>query len=203
MSADAGLLRATVLQRIQALRPPQSGDRMRSRPISITMLACCALSGFWTSVQGQVRMREVSMAAGFSQFDASGTGTAPVAALRVAAPLVSPWLLGDLNFVYASLDEQFSTTNTRIGVAEGQLQAQWPSTRIRPYLGLGGGWLHYFNNAASRPSTGPTLSAAAGLRVAAARMIYRGELRLRAWESAGGGYNNSAAEFTAGVGWAF
>jgi len=176
---------------------------MKSRPLFTTVLACCALIGSSTSLLGQVRSREISLAAGFSQFDASGTGTAPMAALRVAAPLVGSWLLGDLNFVYASLDEQFSATNTHIGVAEGQLQAQWPAARIRPYIGLGGGWLHYFSNAAGRPGTGPTLSGSAGLRIAVDPMIFRGELRLRTWESAGGGYNNSAAEFTAGVGFAF
>ena len=150
---------------------------------------------------------EVSVAAGAMQFDASGTGTAPVIALRAAVPLVGSWLLGEGNFSYASLDEQFSNAGTRIGVAEGQLQFQLPLARVRPYLGVGAGWLHYFNNAPAR-ATSPTYSAAAGLRVGLSpRLTARAELRLRGWnpysQSAGSGFGNNAAEWTGGLAYTF
>jgi hypothetical protein len=153
----------------------------------------------------QTSTREVSFAIGASQFDASGTGTAPLAAIRAAAPLVGNWMLGDISLSYASLDEQFSTINTRVGVAEGQLQAQLPATRVRPYVGLGGGWLHYFNNSGGLPATNPTVSGSVGLRVpVSSALLLRGELRLRSWKTGtSSGFHNNAAEWTAGMGYAF
>jgi hypothetical protein len=157
------------------------------------------------SVGAQTSTREISLAVGASQFDASGTGTAPLAAVRAAAPLVGQWMLGEISLSYASLDEQFSTSDTRVGVGEGQLQAQVPAVRVRPYVGLGGGWLHYFNNAAGRSSATPTVSGSVGLRIpVASALLLRGELRLRSWKGGGSsGFVNSAAEFTGGIGYRF
>jgi hypothetical protein len=171
----------------------------------VVLMTACALLTSAAALRGQTPTREISLAVGASQFDASGTGTAPIAALRVGAPLVGRWMLGDFNLAYASLDEQFSSTSTRIGLAEGQLQAQLPATRLRPYVGFGGGWLHYFNNAAGRLATSPTLSGAVGLRMTlASTLLVRGELRLRTWESGpNSGFHNNAAEFTAGLGYVF
>jgi hypothetical protein len=172
----------------------------------ITFSAFCAfLVCSAIPVAAQTSARELSIAAGVSQFDASGTGTAPIAAIRVAAPLVGRWMLGEASLSYASLDEQFSTTNTRVGVGEAQLQAQFPAARVRPYVGLGGGWLHYFNNAAGRSGATPTVSGAAGLRMSvSSALLVRGELRLRSWKSgSNSGFHNNAAEFTAGIGYTF
>jgi hypothetical protein len=172
----------------------------------ITFSVLCALILFSAiPVAAQTSSREVSFAAGASQFDASGTGTAPIAALRAAAPLVGQWLLGEASLAYASLDEQFSTSNTHVGVGEAQLQVQFPAARVRPYLGLGGGWLHYFNNAAGRSATTPTVSASTGLRIpVSSALLLRGELRLRSWKSgSNSGFHNDAAEFTAGMGYTF
>jgi hypothetical protein len=154
-------------------------------------------------VRAQTRYREISVAAGASQFDAAGTGTAPVVGARTDAPLVGRWLLGDLSLSYASLDEQFSSIHTRVGVGEIQLQAQLPAARIRPYFGLGGGWLHYFNNSAGRGATNPTVSGSIGLRApVGSDLILRGEFRLRGWQSGSGSdFSNTAAEFTAGIGY--
>lgn len=150
---------------------------------------------------------EISASVGVMQFDASGTGTAPVIALRAGVPMLGSWLLGEGSFSYASLNEQFSSAGTRIGVAEGQMQFQLPLARIRPYLGVGAGWLHYFNNAAGR-ATPPTFSAAAGLRVKLSpRFTTRAELRLRGWnpssQSTGSGFGASAAEWTGGLAYTF
>jgi len=165
-------------------------------------------------VAAQTATREVSFAVGASQFDASGTGTAPLAAFRVAAPLVGRWMLGEISLSYASLDEQFSTSHTRVGVGEAQLQVHLPAAlvlhrifafRARPYIGVGGGWVHYFNNAAGRSATAPTVSGAVGVRVPiASPLVLRGEFRLRSWRGGGNsGFVNSAAEFTAGMGYRF
>jgi hypothetical protein len=156
------------------------------------------------SLDAQMPGPEISASVGAMQFDASGTGTAPVIALRAAFPIVGSWLLAEGNLSYASLDEQFSNVGSRIGVAEGQLQAQLPLGRVRPYLGAGAGWLHYFNNAPPS-ATSPTYSAGAGLRVGLSpRVTARAELRLRIWNpypnSSG---NNSAAEWTGGLAYTF
>ena len=129
-------------------------------------------------------------------------------ALRGAVPLGTSWLLGEGNFSYASLDEQFSAVGTRIGVAEGQLQFQLPLARVRPYVGAGAGWLHYFNNAVGRAATSPTYSAAAGLRVGLSpRFTARAELRLRGWnpynDSPSSGFGASAGEWTGGLAYTF
>ena len=156
------------------------------------------------SVDAQMPTPEISASVGAMQFDAGGTGTAPVIALRAAVPLVGSWLLGEGSFSYASLDEQFSDVGTRVGVAEGQLQFQLPLGRVRPYLGAGAGWFHYFNNAPPR-ATSPTYSAAAGLRIGLSpRLAARAELRLRIWNpypnSSG---NNTAGEWTGGLAYTF
>jgi hypothetical protein len=160
------------------------------------------------SLEAQLSKPEVSVSVGAMQFDASGTGTVPVIALRAAVPLVGSWLLGEGNFSYASLNEQFSNVGTRIGVAEGQMQFQLPLARVRPYLGVGAGWLHYFSNAGGRATTSPTYSAAAGLRVGLSpRFTARAELRLRGWDyhsvPTGSGFGNSAAEWTGGLAYTF
>jgi hypothetical protein len=57
-----------------------------------------ALSPFLTclasSVAAQTSRHEISFAAGVSQFDASGTGTAPVGALRLSLPLFTSMVIG-------------------------------------------------------------------------------------------------------------
>jgi hypothetical protein len=191
---------------------PCSGGKLIKR---ITPSAFCSFFLFSAiPVAAQPATREVSFAVGVSQFDASGTGNAPIAGIRAATPLIGQWLLGEVSLAYASLDEQLSTTHTRVGVGEGQLQAHLPSARVlhrifalraRPYLGLGGGWVHYFNNAAGRSATAPTVSGAVGVRMAlASPLVLRGEFRLRSWKGgAGSDFVNSAAEFTAGIGYRF
>jgi hypothetical protein len=152
------------------------------------------------SAEAQISKPEISASAGAMQFDASGTGTAPVFALRAAFPIQGSWLLAEGNLSYASLDEQFSNVGTRIGVAESQVQVQLPFARVRPYLGVGAGWLHYFNNAAGRAATTGTYSGAAGLRVGLSpRFTARAELRLRGWDE----FHASAAEWTGGLAYRF
>jgi hypothetical protein len=158
------------------------------------------------SLGAQTQTREISVAVGVMQYDVSGTGTAPMIALRTAVPFVRSWLLGEVSLSYASLDEQFSTVGTRVGVAEGQVQVQWPAARVRPYLGLGGGLLHYFNNAGGgRVATSPTISGGVGLRLGLSpRVGVRGELRSRTWGRGGGSsFFDSAAEWTVGLAYTF
>lgn len=190
---------------------PCSGGKLIKRITSSAFSAFLVLSAI--PVAAQTATRELSFAIGASDFDASGTGTAPTAAIRVATPLIGEWMLGEVSLSYAPLDEQFST-KTRAAVGEGQLQAHLPAARVlyrifafraRPYVGLGGGWVHYFNNAAGRSATAPTVSGAVGVRMAlASPLVLRGEFRLRSWKGGGSsGFVNSAAEYTAGIGYRF
>lgn len=182
---------------------PRSGAKLIARITSSALGALLLFSA--VPIAAQTATREVSLAVGASQFDASGTGTASIAAVRAAAPLVGRWLLGEVSLAYTSLDEQFTTGNTRVGLGEAQLQAQVSIARVRPYVGLGGGWLHYFNNAAERSPATATVSGSAGLRIpVASALMLRGELRVRSWRGVGrSGFVNGAAEFTAGIGYRF
>lgn len=199
-AADSARVGATVLT---DSRCPLPGANLISRMARCALGAVLLLSA--VPIAAQTATREVSFAVGASQFDASGTGTAPIAAIRGSTLLVGRWLLGEISLSYASLDEQFGATNRRVGVGEGQLQAQFSTTRVRPYIGLGGGWLHYFNNDEGRSAATPTLSGSAGLRIPiASALMLRGELRVRYWEGGGSsGFVNGAAEFTGGIGYRF
>jgi len=175
---------------------------MGIRPLVLSSFVLILLSV--APLSGQTTGRELSLAVGAMSFDASGTGTAPMAAIRAAASFGAPWLLGELSLGYASLDEQFSTSNTSIGVAEAQVQAQLPASRFRPYIGLGGGLLTYFNNAVGRSSPTPTLSAAVGARIPVSALVLHGEFRLRGWKSRpDSDGTNVGGELTAGVGYFF
>jgi hypothetical protein len=159
-------------------------------------------------LEAQMPAPEVSLAVGAMQYDASASSSVPMIALRAATPLGTSWLLGEGNLTFASLREQSLAIGTRAGVAEGQLQFQVPFARVRPYLGVGAGWFHYFSSAVRRAETSPTFSAAAGLRARlSGRFGASAELRLRGWnyqsEQPDSGFHNSAAEWTAGWTYAF
>ena len=75
----------------------------------------------------RVRDRVATFAAGVMSFDASGTGSTTVVSLSAAQTLLpSRWLAVEGVLAYAGLDEQFRDAPTRFGVAEAQLQVQWP-----------------------------------------------------------------------------
>lgn len=150
--------------------------------------------------------RAVSFSGGASAFDASGTGTAPVFAVRADQPIVGRWLLAEVGVVYARLEEQFRTTQTNLGIVEAQLQAQLPLAHFRPFLGLGLGTAGYLNNAGSRDRWNSTASIAAGARIPLTEsMGLRGELRVRGWNFHGieSGFTSGAAETTFGLSLAF
>jgi hypothetical protein len=162
----------------------------------------------WTTRLEAQNSPVISLAAGAMQYSGSGNSTVPMIALRGAVPIGASWLLGEGNLTFASLREQSLEIGTRAGVAEGQLQVQLPFARVRPYLGVGAGWFHYFNSAVRQAETLPTYSAAAGLRVALSRRFgASAELRLRGMNyqrhPTGSGFTRSAAEWTGGWTYSF
>jgi hypothetical protein len=151
---------------------------------------------------------ELSAVVGAMQYSEGVSSSVPMIGLRAAVPLGTSWLLGEGNLTFASLREPNLAIGTRAGVAEGQLQFQVPFSRVRPYVGVGGGWFHYFSSAVRGAETSPTFSVAAGLRTRlSGRFGASAELRVRGWnyqsEEPDAGFHRSAAEWTAGWTYAF
>lgn len=138
----------------------------------------------------------VTVTAGVSQFDLSGTGTDPVLGVR-AEKAWRRWLVTEAAVSTFKPSEDLPN-RTRYWIPEAQVQLQLPGARVRPYLGAGGGYVIIPD---ARPNRG-TASLAAGVRAAlpGSRLDTRGELRVR---GIGRNFGGSAAEWTAGVGYRF
>ena len=166
---------------------------MRSRSILIAATIAGAVIVTPLGAQ-QLSDRSLALSAGAMGYDVSGTGTASVFALSAAQTLPWRWLAVEGSLGYAGLDEQFTRTPTRLGIADLQAQLQWPARLVRPYIGFGGGVVHYLNNAGGRRSTVPSLALGAGVRAALTNAWgLRVDGRLRGWDL------NTTAEATLGV----
>jgi hypothetical protein len=137
----------------------------------------------------------VSIMGGVSQWDLSGTGTAPFGAVRVDVPLVFIIAEGSLGIFRPKEDVG---TSTYI-IPEVQLQYQFVPFLVKPYVGIGGGWFTAVSGPGNHRSE-VTGSASAGVRVAVPVIAagLRGELRVR---GIGSGFGGSAAEWTLGLSW--
>ncbi len=138
----------------------------------------------------------VGLVAGASQFDLSGTGTTAIVGARFETRL-RRWLLAEAALSTFRPEEQ-SDPRVRYTVPELQLQLQAPGRLVRPYLGVGGGWVLASDD---RPSRG-TMSGAGGVRVplAGARVALRAELRVR---GIGRNFSGSTAEWLGGLAYHF
>ncbi len=141
----------------------------------------------------------LSLSAGVSQFDLSGTGTTGVLAVRGEYPIV-PALLIEGGVTFARPDQQFGVDGTLV-MPELQFQLQLPR-RMAPFIGLGTGFSH--DGAVARfggDANDITFSGAAGLRAALTRALgLRMELRVRYF---GTGFTGSTADWTLGAAWRF
>jgi hypothetical protein len=136
----------------------------------------------------------LGIAGGVTQFDLSGTGSTPFGAVRIELPLAMFILEGSVGAFRPQ--EQLSERRTYI-IPEGQLQWQIFPMIIRPYLGIGGGWVR----AVSGPdphNQDATVSGSAGIRAGLPGMPFtlRAELRVR---GIGTGFKGSASEWTIGL----
>jgi hypothetical protein len=169
------------------------------RPLIAAALAAALLAPLPTAgAQPGTRARpSVSASAGVSQYDLSGTGTAPMGALRADYPL-DHVLLVEGGVSVARPDQQFGQTTTFV-VPEVGLQLQLPR-RLAPYLGIGAGAaIDFRGDASGGTQSDPTVSGAAGLRAWLTDQVgLRGELRVR---GIGTGFEGAAAEWTFGVSW--
>ena len=146
------------------------------------------------SLPAQLPIPTFGLAGGVSHFDLSGTGSAPIAALRVDLPLFP--LIAEGSLTAFRPTEQNGVQRSYI-IPEAQLQWQLFPMFVRPYVGVGAG---YF-----RAITGPdphrndvTYSASAGIRAGLPTMPFslRTELRVR---GIGSGFAGSATEWTIGI----
>ncbi len=133
----------------------------------------------------QVANRAWTLSAGPMGFDGSGTGSTTVYGLSASQTLPWRWFAVEGSLGYAGMDEQFSGSLTHLGIAELQAQVQYPARLIRPYIGIGGGFIHYFTEAGGRRATEPSVALSAGLRAALTDSWgLQVDGRVRGWEFA-------------------
>ena len=180
---------------------------MRTSPSRVIAVLAALAAVTFAAVEpagAQQPSRGISISRGSMEFDASGTGTADVFALRADRRLAGRWLLGELGLAYAPIREDLQPAETRLGVAELQLQAQAPLPYVQPYVGVGLGTLSYLTNAQGRGSMTEAVSAGAGLRVDIIRNFgLRADGRVRYWDWNGEGFVNGSGEITAGLAYRF
>jgi hypothetical protein len=123
----------------------------------------------------QIRPRSaIGIAGGVAQFDLSGTGTAPFAALRVDHELTS-WLILDGALGVLRPEEQITDRRTFL-IPDAQLQLQLANGTIRPYLGAGVG---YMKAVSGLSRSYGIFSGSGGARVSVSPLFdLRGELRV-------------------------
>lgn len=179
-----------------------SGSGSRVVLIVCTSLALVLSAAPAASAQVARRMLppSVSLHAGAFFFDLSGTGTAPMIALRGTRSL-SQILVLEGGILAAFPEQQFGERTTFLA-PEVQLQFHWPSGWIAPYAGFGAGFVA---DIASEEVGGTdfdvTMSGAVGVRLALGyRVGVQADARVR---GIGTGFQGSASELTAGVLWHF
>jgi hypothetical protein len=140
------------------------------------------------TAQGIRPRSEIGIAGGVAQWDLSGTGTAPFAALRVDRELTS-WLILDGALGVLRPAEQVTERRTYL-IPEAQLQVQLANGMIRPYLGAGVGYMKAISG--SSRSYG-IFSGSGGARVTVSPLLdVRGELRVT-------GVSATLAQWTLGL----
>jgi hypothetical protein len=141
----------------------------------------------------------ITLSAGTSEFDLSGTGNGFTASGRFDFPLRGFLRLEPgLGFLIAS--QQFGDTTTVL-MPEAQVQVQL-DRRLSPYLGLGAGLAADLRDEADGGMVvRPTVSGSAGIRLAVWRGVgVRAELRVRYH---GTRFQGSTADLTGGLSYAF
>lgn len=158
------------------------------------------------AVPAAAQRTSVALAAGSFDFDLSGTGRAPVVALRLDRA-VHPDLRLEGAVSVARPEQQFGATTTFVAP---EAQLQWAPVAIglgsealllHPYLGLGAGWAHDFRpDLEDRDDV--TFSGALGFRLPvgpAGRSGLEAEFRARFLDT---GFTGSSGDLTLGWYWA-
>jgi len=142
----------------------------------------------------QLPIPRLEIAGGVSKFELAGTGTAPFGAVRVDLPLTALIVEGSLGAFRPQ--ENFGVHHVYI-VPEGQVQLQLFPAIIRPYIGVGGGWMRAVSGPDPRRND-VTGSLSAGIRAGLPGLPFalRGEVRLR---GIGSNFSQRASEYTIGL----
>jgi opacity protein-like surface antigen len=145
------------------------------RTLSLVLLITTATSGV---AFAQARTT-LSLGAGVTNFDLSGTGTTPVFTARVSRGLPAKFVI-EGGLVFAKPEQQFGAST--LIAPEAQLQFHLPVGRFTPYLGAGIGLVRESSDVIETDWT-PTVSFAGGARVGINdRVGLFGELRIRGYE---------------------
>jgi len=178
-----------------------TGAKVALLPVMKTLIGL-TLAGLVTGVavlspaqaSAQLPIPRIGIAGGVSKFELSGTGTAPFGAVRVDLPLAG--LIVEGSFGAFRPQENFGVRRTYV-VPEGQLQLQLFPAFIRPYVGVGGGWVRAVSGPAPLRND-VTASVSAGIRAGLPGLPFalRGEVRVR---GIGTGFGQRASEYTIGL----
>jgi hypothetical protein len=134
----------------------------------------------------------LSLVAGPSSYDLSGTGTSFAVAVQGAWELL-PALVVEPGLTFFSYEAQFADRVSYL-FPELSIQAQLPRGTVRPFLGVGGGGGFVVSG---QGETAGTLHAVGGVRVQLdPRWSLRGELRVRSVDP----WVGNTADFMFGVG---
>lgn len=168
---------------------------MRRSAVALSAaLTVLAFTKTWAQ-SAAISRTTLSIAAGASFFDLSGTGAAPMVAVRGGLPLGSLFAL-DGGVVAAWPAQQFKAFNTLL-IPEVGMELHLP-TRVAPYLGADVGRAMNFRRGLA-DAHDISYSAALGTRVwITERRGLVGEFRLR---GLGQRFTGSEAEFTLGMVW--
>lgn len=133
----------------------------------------------------QLPLRSASVTTGVAYFDSRGEGYSPTLALRVDQSFARAWLVAEGGVAYMPLRTPFAADRTNLMALDAQLQLQLPFSRVRPYVGIGGGAMMYLSNPDSDGRVTQLATVSAGVRVPVrAGWSFRGDTRLALWERA-------------------
>jgi len=139
----------------------------------------------------------LSAVLGIFQFDLSGTGIAPMFAIRGTTPLASVLVL-EAGVLAARPGQQFGGTSTML-VPEAQVQLALPFPGVIPYMGLGAGAAFDFRGEDLGRQNFVSLSGALGMRLPLGERVgIQAEFRGR---GLGFDFKGSSAEYTVGMTW--
>lgn len=146
--------------------------------------------------RAQLPVPSFSVAGGVSNYDLSGTGSAPFGVARLDLSLLSLVAEGSVGVLRPAEDGDVHRTYI---IPEAQLQYQFLPLLVRPYLGVGAGLFKAIAGPDPQRSD-LTLSASAGVRIGIplTPIGARAEVRVR---GIGSDFNGAATEFTLGLSW--
>jgi hypothetical protein len=167
---------------------------MRFSPIRALFAATCVLLPtlvLSNTAAAQLPIPQFSILGGVTH--SSGTNSSPIGELRLNIPLIVLSAEGSFGVAHVS---QSGVSQTFI-IPEAQLQYPFLPFLVKPYVGIGGGWIKAVSGPGDHDNAG-TFSVSAGVRVAPPLIGIglRGEIRYRA---VGSSIGNNMTDFTVGI----